>query len=781
MAEKPTYKELEQRIKELEKEAAEHKQAKEVLKETEQKYQHLTESLLDTVYEFDRKGRFTYVNEAGTHMFGYSKEEILNGLRVQDTMVERDRDLSQRAISEIFKGNTTVGERTFLRKDGTQFIGEIHSGPIYKGEEMVGVRGVLRDITTSKQVEEALRKSEKKYRDLVENISDVIYFTNKNGVMTYISPAIESVLGYSPSEIIGKPFTEFIYEEDLPRMKKRFEEILSGLIKPSEYRLLNKSGEIRWISASSKPVFRENQVIGIQGVLTDITEHKRADDALHREKEKFRVLVEGSPLGVLLIGDDGRYEYINPKFIEIFGYTLEDVPTGREWFRKAYPDQQYRNQVISTWISDLKKIEIWEARSRIFTVMCKDGSEKVINFRSVAMETGEQLVIYEDITEKNRLEAQLQQAHKMEAIGTLAGGIAHDFNNLLMGILGSTSLMLFNIKSNHPHYESLKNVEQHVQSGAKLTKQLLGIAKGGKYEVKPTDLNKLLEKTSEMFSRTSKDIRVYTKYQTDIWPVEVDQSQIEQVLLNLYVNAWQAMPNGGDLYLQSENVFLDEEHVKLLSLKPGRCVRLTITDTGVGMDEATIQRIFDPFFTTKEMRRGTGLGLASVYGIIRNHDGIIGVFSKKGEGATFTIYLAASDKQIIEENEMPREVLKGIEMVLLVDDEDSIIDVGEKILHMMGYQVLSARSGKEAVELYQKNQATIDMVVLDMIMPEMGGEETYDKLKEINPQVKVLLSSGYSIDGKAKEILEKGCDGFIQKPFTMEELSQKIREILDKK
>jgi len=657
MAEKPTYEALEKRIKELEKEASELKQAKAALKESEQKYQQLTESLLDTVYEFDREGRFTYVNEAGIRMFGYSKKETLNGLRVQDTMIEEVQDLSQGVIREIFKGNTTVGERTFLRKDGTQFIGQIHSGPVYEGNNIVGVRGVLRDIT----------------------------------------------------------------------------------------------------------------------------EHKMADDALHREKEKFRVLVEESPLGVLLIGDDGCYEYTNPKFIEIFGYALKDVPNGREWFRKVYPDQKYRKQVISTWISDLKKAKIGEARSRIFTAVCKDGSEKVINYRIVVMETGEQLVIYEDITEKNRLEAQLRQAHKMEAIGTLAGGIAHDFNNLLMGILGSTSLMLFNSKSNHPHYESLKNIEQLVQSGAKLTKQLLGFARGGKYEVKATDLNKLLEKTSEMFNRTSKDIRVHTKYQTDIWPVEVDQTQIEQVLLNIYVNAWQAMPNGGNLYLQSENVLLDEEHVRLLSLKSSKCVKLTIADTGVVMDKATVQRIFDPFFTTKERGRGTGLGLASAYGIIKNHDGIIDVFSQKGEGTTFSIYLPASDKRIIEEKERPSEVLKGVEMVLLVDDEDSIVDIGEEILHMMGYQVLKARSGKEAVELYQKNKAPIDIVVLDMIMPEMGGEETYDALKEIDPTVKVLLSSGYSIDGKAKDILEKGCDGFIQKPFTVEELSKKIREILDKK
>ena len=654
MAEKPTYEALEKRIKELEKEDAEYTQAKEALKESEQKYRHLTESLLDTVYEFDLEGRFTYVNEAGTRMFGYSKKEILNGLRVQDTMVKEARELSQGVISEIFKGNTTVGERTFLRKDGTHFIGEIHSGPIYKGEEVVGVRGVLRDITEQKQAEVALRESELKFRGLFDLSPQAIALTEvETGRLIDVNDTFCKITKYNKEEVLGRTTTElgFYSKEDRGRFIGK----------------LQATGEI------------------------------------HGFEMDFKAK-NGSIINSVMFA----------RYIQLKGKTF----------------------IITAFL---------------------------------------------DITERKRLESQLQQAHKMEAIGTLAGGIAHDFNNLLMGILGSTSLMLFNITSKHPHYESLKNVEQYVQSGAKLTKQLLGIARGGMYEVKPTDLNKLLEKTSGVFSRTNKDIRVYAKYQTDIWPVEVDQGQIEQVLFNLYVNAWQAMPNGGDLYLQSENVFLDEEHVKLLSLNSEKCVKLTIADTGVGMDEATIQRIFDPFFTTKEMGRGTGLGLASVYGIIKNHDGIIEVFSKKGEGATFSIYLPASDKKIKEEKEMPREVLKGVEMVLLVDDEDSIVDVGEEILHMMGYQVLSARSGKEAVELYQKNQATIDIVVLDMIMPKMGGEETYDKLKEINPKAKVLLSSGYSIDGKAKTILEKGCDGFIQKPFTIEELSQKIREVLDKK
>jgi CheY-like chemotaxis protein len=241
------------------------------------------------------------------------------------------------------------------------------------------------------------------------------------------------------------------------------------------------------------------------------------------------------------------------------------------------------------------------------------------------------------------------------------------------------------------------------------------------------------------------------------------------------------MPGGGDLYLQSENVSFDQNHAKPFGVEHSRYVKLSITDTGAGMDEATRRRIFDPFFTTKEMGRGTGLGLASVYGIVKNHGGVIEVKSQKGEGTTFTIHMPASDKEVIEEKEVSGEALifKGTETVLLVDDEDRIVDIGEKTLKYMGYKVLIARTGKEALERYKKNPAGIDIVILDMIMPEMGGGEVYDRLKEINPHVKVLLSSGYSINGEATEILERGCNGFVQKPFSMKELSQRVREILD--
>jgi CheY-like chemotaxis protein len=259
----------------------------------------------------------------------------------------------------------------------------------------------------------------------------------------------------------------------------------------------------------------------------------------------------------------------------------------------------------------------------------------------------------------------------------------------------------------------------------------------------------------------------------------VDRGQIEQVLLNLYVNAWHAMDGGGDLYLRTKNVTLEKKDVTPLGVAPGNYVKISVTDTGVGIDEETQRRIFEPFFTTKEMGRGTGLGLASAYGIIQNHGGVIDVDSKEGKGTTFNIYLPASAKKIPKEEDRPTTVLRGTESVLLVDDEDMIIDVGQEILEEMGYKVFLARSGKEAVETYAKNKHKIDMVILDMIMPDMGGGEAYDRMKEVDPNVKVLLSSGYSIEGQASDILARGCNGFIQKPFSVKQLSHTIRQVLD--
>jgi len=320
------------------------------------------------------------------------------------------------------------------------------------------------------------------------------------------------------------------------------------------------------------------------------------------------------------------------------------------------------------------------------------------------------LLAIEDVTELKRLEAQLRKAQRMEAVGSLAGGIAHDFNNLLMAIQGNTSLMLLDTDTIHPHYKKLENIQSCIQSGAELIRQLLGFAGGGKYEPKPTNLNEIVKRAARMFDLTKKEVKIHTKYQKDIWTVELDQGQIVQVLLNIYMNACQAMPGGGKLYLQTENVTLDEDYVEPSNVKPGKYVKISITDTGLGMEEATQERIFDPFFTTKEMGKRTGFGLPSAYGIIKNHGGIINVCTEKGEGTTFDIYLPALEKEVTKRQELPGKALKGEENVLLVDDEDMIIDVGQEMLKALGHGVFTARSGREAIEVYEANKEKIDIV-----------------------------------------------------------------------
>jgi signal transduction histidine kinase/ActR/RegA family two-component response regulator len=383
--------------------------------------------------------------------------------------------------------------------------------------------------------------------------------------------------------------------------------------------------------------------------------------------------------------------------------------------------------------------------------------------------------------EKKRLEAKLQQAQKLETMGVLTGGIAHNFNNLLMAVRGNVSLMLFDIDSTHPHYESLTTIKDEIEDGAQLTRQLLGYSRKGRYFPEPINLNGLVETTARSVDRARKEISVHRELAGDLFAIEADQSQIQQVLMNLFVNAADAMPGGGDLILKTANVIDKDMKGKVYDPKPGNYVQLTVTDTGSGMDKETQECIFDPFFTPKKLGHGTGLGLASVYGLIKGHGGYIDVDSDLGRGTTFTVYLPATDEKVEKTIEPAQQIVKGNGTILLVDDEDRVIDVGTKLLKKLGYTVFEARSGKEAIEIYKENKDKIALVFLDMVMPDVGGGEAYDRMKEINPNVKVLLSSGYDIDSEAKSILARGCDAFILKPFGMGEVSAKIREILDKK
>jgi len=505
---------------------------------------------------------------------------------------------------------------------------------------------------------------------------------------------------------------------------------------------------------------------------------RRAEEALRVSEEKYRTLVENAAEAIIILQDE-KIKFANQRAAFLSGFTLEEL-TRTTFAELIHPDDRQMALERNRRRSQGEDIP----GPQTYRCLNKSGEILWVHLNSVpVIWEGRPATLHfaRDLTQEKKLEAQFQMAQKMEAIGTLAGGIAHDFNNLLMGIQGHISLLLFDLDSSHPHYVSLKKIEEQVKSGANLAKQLLAFARRGKYEVKSTDLNQIVQQSSGMFERTKKEIKVSRKYQEKIWPVEVDRNQIEQVLLNLYVNAWQAMQEGGDLYLETQNITLGPDYIRPFAVQAGKYVRLSVRDSGVGMDKKTAARIFEPFFTTKEMGRGTGLGLASVYGIVKNHGGFITVYSEVDHGTTFHVYLPASAKEIGEEKKLPGETLGGKETVLLVDDEETIVEVMEKALLLTGFKVLVARGGEEAVEVFKKNRAQIDIVILDMIMPGMGGGKVFDALRAIQPGVKVVLSSGYSLDGEASEIMARGCNGFIQKPFGIRELSQKIREVVGPK
>jgi PAS domain S-box-containing protein len=560
------------------------------------------------------------------------------------------------------------------------------------------------------------------------------------------------------------------------------------------WEIIRKDGSMRHVEISVSPMKDVGgQIIGFRGMVRDVSDHKKMEKALKESEKNYRELYEEakraeevyrsvlhtSADAIVIYDLEGNPTYLNPAFTKIFGWTLEEVAGKRIPFLPE-TEKDATMAGIMQIIEEGKQIQGFETKR-----LTKDGRILDVNISGSRYNDHEgnpagMLVVLRDTSESKRLKAQFQAAQRMEAIGTLAGGIAHDFNNLLMGVAGNISLIMLDMDSNNQQYERLKSVEQYVHGGANLTRQLLGLARGGKYDARTTDLNEIVQKSSKMFGRTKKEVAVHPKYQENIWTVEVDQGQIEQVLMNLYVNAWQAMPNGGDLYLQTENVVLDESDTGPYGFEPGRFVKISVTDTGAGMDKKTQEKIFDPFFTTKEMGRGTGLGLASVYGIVSNHRGIINVYSEKGYGSTFNIYLPTSENPLSEIKEPSKDIIMGYETVLLVDDEDVMINVGKEMIQKLGYNVSIARNGEEAIGIYEKDRDTIDLIILDMIMPKMGGGETFDRLKQIDQGVKVLLSSGYSMDDRASDIIKRGCKGFMQKPFSILELSHKLREILDK-
>jgi len=639
------------------------------------------------------------------------------------------------------------------------------------------------------RAEEALRESEEYYRVLVEDMPALICRFLQDGTLSFVNNAYCRYFDKTHDKLVNENFFQFIPEQEREKVKTHFESLtIENPVVSYEHQVFAPDGQVRWQQWTDRALFdEEGKLYQYQSVGMDITESKKTEYALRESETRFRELAELMPETIYEMDLTGNLTFVNRKAYDNFGYTQEDFDSGLNAFDMIIPEDRDRAIENVRRILNGERIGLNE-----YTALRKDGTTFPTMIHSAAIIREGELIgisgFIIDLTdrkradeERSKLEAQFQQAQRLETIGTLAGGIAHDFNNLLMSIQGNTSLMLFDIDPTNAYYEPLKNIENQIEKGAKLTKQLLGYARKGKYNVAPFDLNLIVKESSETFGRTRREITVHRELANELYSIEADQGQIEQILYNLYVNAADAMPGGGELFLETSNVNHEDIKSEQYDPKPGPYVRLTVRDTGIGMDETIKERIFEPFFTTKETGQGTGLGLASVYGILKSHDGYIEVESNQGSGCTFNIYLPASEKRPLDLPATTTHIIKGSGTILLVDDEEMVLDVSVKMLKKMGYTALAVQSGKEAVDVFKENKDKIDLVILDMIMPDIGGGEVYDRIKAINPGVKVLLSSGYSIGGQATEIMKRGCDGFIQKPFKANELAGKLKEILGTK
>ncbi len=510
-------------------------------------------------------------------------------------------------------------------------------------------------------------------------------------------------------------------------------------------------------------------------------------DKVRASKERYSSIVNNISDGCFEVTLSGTIVFCNQAAIEMSGYSREEI-IGQHWRRFCQPktvervgqalkDVAASGQTIS--ISDCELVNrqgfTVTVEATLFPVRNRSG--KVTGFRGLIKDVSEhrQLEKY-----RQKLETQLQQAQKMEAIGTLAAGVAHGFNNVLMGIQGSLALIKMNLGGRPSVERQLDRIEECINKGVELARQIQGFARASKFVVMPTNLNDILQSTSRIFARELPNLTICEFYTPDLWEVEIDRVQLGQALLNLFAYAADNMTDGGKLYLHTENVILGPEDVQAFKVQPGAYVKISVGDTGPGIDESVSQRIFEPFFRQDQLA-DEGLRLASVYGIVTGHKGVINVYSELGHGTAFIIYLPVAKRETRCQNIFPRRLPKGDETILLIDDDPMALSVASSMLSRLGYRLRAASSGREGLTLLEACPGQIDLVVLDVFLADMEARAVYEGLRRVDPGIIVLLASGYSMNPAIESLLAKGCRGLINKPFTLYMLAEKVRNAIDER
>ncbi len=639
------------------------------------------------------------------------------------------------------------------------------------------------------KAQQSLRESEQKFKTIVDWTYDWETWMGSQGELLYVSPSVERVTGYTPEDFYANPnlTNQIVYPDDQASWNNHLQDRLQDVQKVNELemRIIDRQGNVHWIQHLCRPVFDSNGVsLGWRVSNRDITEHKHSET----ERERLALAIDQASEVVVITDEQGRIQYVNPAFEIVTGYTREEAlgQTPRI-LKSGVHDQTFYREMWETLMAG----RTWEGTmvnkrkdGSLFTEVVsispvRDSSGVVVNYVAVERDITEQLHLVE---EKESLQVQLLQAQKMEAVGRLAGGVAHDFNNMLQTILGYTSFALKEVPQEGFLRDCLEEVQKAGQRSADLTRQLLAFARKQTANPKILDLNDTLAGMLKMLQRLiGEDINLTWVAGHHLWRIRMDPSQIDQVLANLAVNARDAIKGVGHLSIGTSNAVIDQlyanEHVDTL---PGEYVCLTVSDDGCGMDRETVSRIFEPFFTTKPLGEGTGLGLATVYGIVKQNDGFINVYSEPGHGTTFRIYLPRfmSESETKEIDEIKVMPVGGTETILLVEDEESVLNLGRQFLEQLGYTVLAARTPEQAIQYTKEFAGEIHLLLSDVIMPDMNGKELSHELLSIRPSLKILFMSGYTADVIAhRGVLDKDVL-FVQKPFSFMVLAAKVREAL---
>ena len=768
----------------------ERKRAEEALRESEERYRTLVETSPDAITMTDFEGRIRMINPQGLQLYRINRMEDVLGQNSFEYISPEVRPRAMQELQEMRQtGRVRNLEYLLLRADGSTFLGEINSTVLHnEAGEPIGLMAVTRDITERRQAEAALRESEERYRILVETSPDAITVTDLEGKILMVNEQALRLYGATRmEEMLGRSAFELIAPADRARAAENLRKTLeTGRTRSLEYQLFRRDGSL-YPAELNASVLRNaaGQPIGFIGVTRDITERKRLEEA-RRESERFLANIFASIQdGISILDTEFNILRVNPTIERWYSHTQPLVG------KKCYQAYHERKEFCEICPSR-RTLETGEAD---YEIVPKRGPGGEITgwldlysfpLLDPARNTITGVIEYvRDITERKRLEAQVQHAQKLESLGILAGGIAHDFNNLLVSILGHAGLAQRRLPGDSPAQSNLLQIETAAHRAADLTKQMLAYSGRGAFLVQPLDLSKLVEEMAHLLEvAISKKVILNYQFASELPAIEADATQLRQVILNLITNASEALGESsgaitvGTGVTQADREYLSETYLDD-NLPAGRYVYLEVSDSGCGMDRETQKKIFDPFFTTKFT--GRGLGLAMVLGIVRGHKGAIKVSSEPGQGTTFKVLFPCSElpARKVETETLSLDGWRGQGTILVVDDEETVRLVTRAMLEEFGFQVLLASGGREGLELFSQHAHEIVAVLLDITMPGLSGEQTYQEILRHKPQARVILTSGYNEQEATRRFAGQGLAGFVQKPYQSLSLIQKLREVLE--